>query len=230
VGEEGETTVAPETPKDTTESITYQIDVDATLTYVGTPEYAMGHSGYTEHTVFSTQKTVTRKGPGYKFESQYGEQTPVKVSIEGYADATCMKGGELHTVRGTYSGSYDGVFEIDMAYYDEKSGYDASSLGVWVWFSQIEGLPTLPETPLVCIPSESDVGNAALEGKVRGLIDATTSVDTRMTYVATNGAGGPLFRNVEGGTIALTGPHIYSGQEALRGYTWSGSVAVKKIS
>src|SRR3989338_925551 len=65
------------------ESMTYQIDVDATLDYVGT-------SGSTEHVVLSAQKTISRKGPQYKFESNYGEMTPVTVSVEGYDVATCM--------------------------------------------------------------------------------------------------------------------------------------------
>src|SRR3989338_7541976 len=216
------------------ESMTYQIDVDATLNYVGTPEYDGGYNGYDEHIAFSTQKTIIRKYEREKFEAGwYDVKHPVQVSIEGYSDASCMKGGEIHKVRGTYSSQvYDGTFNIYMSYHDEKSSDNPADHGLRIFFSQIEGLPRLEEKGLTCIPSPSDVGETELASKVNGLLDATTSVESQMEDIATNMGGGPIFKSKDGGVLDVSGPIIVDNGrgEALEGYTWSGSISVKRIS
>src|SRR3989338_10958577 len=72
-----EQTTVEDAAKSKEESMTYQIDLDSYYTHNG------DHSRNTEHVVFSTQKTLIRKS-NYKFESEYGESTPLKVSVEGY--------------------------------------------------------------------------------------------------------------------------------------------------
>ena len=229
-----EDTTVEDTAKSGEQSMTYQIDVDAILNYVGTPEYDRGYNGYDEHIVFSTQKTIIRKYEREKFEAGwYDVKHPIQVSIEGYSDASCMKGGEIHKVRGTYSSQvYDGTFNIYMSYHDEKSSDNPADHGLWIFFSQIEGLPRLEEKGLTCIPSPSDVGETVLASKVNGLLDAASSVGTQMENIATNMEGGPIFKSVEGGVLDISGPiMVDNGRgEALKGYAWSGSVAVKRIS
>ena len=218
-----EQTTVEDAAKSKEESMTYQIDLDSYYTHNG------DHSSNTEHVVFSTQKTLIRKS-NYKFESEYGESTPLKVSVEGYYDQACAVGGDVSNIRyirGIYSGSYDGAIEVDMEYLNEEY-VNPEDQGVGITFSQIRGLPTTPPAKRLICPTESEVSEEVLNRQLHGLYAATDTIYNRIDEVNYPERYGPFFKSIDGGTIDFSG----TVESTTVGYTntWVGTLTVKRIS
>ncbi len=224
--------VSPESQKDTAiedpakpkeESMTYQVDFDSYFTH--NDDYS--HS--TEHILLSAQKTITRKSPRDSFEGEDGEQTPVQVSVEGYKDVSCMKDGVTYnTVRGTFSaGPYDGTVDIDLRYKGEEVN-DISDQGLWVSFSQINGLPKLPPAKrLGNCPTAASITEQSLSLSVNDLYEATYSVRNRLDEKAHPGeSSGPIFKSIDGGAIDFSGTE----DGGYNKYKWISILTVKRIS
>ncbi len=214
----------PAKPKE--ESMTYQVDMDITFKHVGSTR------SYTERIVLSAQKTIRRPGPGWKFIGKASEKVPMKASIDGYQDSGCMKDGKEHKVRGTYSGSYDGNVEIFMAYYDKNVPDKQPELAIS--FSEIEDLPKTSFKPFVCVPSPEDVAHNALNTELLNFGGFTSKIGYRLGFLTSRKTqDGATFISADGGTIDVTGPDadIINGKDRIiEGYTWSGSLTVKRIS
>ena len=216
------------------QSMTYQIDLDASITYRGgsTMDNVRIMSENTEHTVISTKKTIKRDWRG-DFVSD-GERNPIQISVEGYQEAFCVKTNQdqsfdvVGAVHGEYStGPYEGTTEIDLEYVVDDQ--DGSDTGLRISFSQIEGLPTMPSaTRLGPCPTESRVKEEALNARVNDLYDATSSIYNRIDEVNRPDEYGPFFSSIDGGTIDFSGTEPSS----IVGYTntWVGTLTVTRIS
>ncbi len=228
-------TVFPESPTDTTvediskpkeESMTYQVDMDIIFKHVGSTR------SYTEKVALSAQKTISSPGSGWKFTGKPGEKVPMKVSIDGYQDSGCMKNGKEHKVRGTYSGSYDGNVEVFMVYYDRDDPDSQPELDIS--FSEIEDLPKTSFKPFVCVPTPEDVSHNALNTELLNFGGFTSKIGYRLGFLTSRKTqDGATFTSADGGTIDVTGPDadiIDGNDRVLEGYTWSGSLTVKRIS
>ena len=223
VSKDGKTPNISQPPKSGKESMTYQIDFDSYFTHND------DYSRYTEHIVVSAQKTIIRESSRDSFDGAYEDQTPIQVSVEGYRDVRCMRDGVVvSTARGTFSaGPYDGLVDIDLRYKGEEvSG--VAERGLWVSFSDIEGLPKMPPRQLsgIC-PTAESVEEQALSARVNDLFEATYSVRNKLDEKAHPGElWGPIFKSIDGGFIDFSGAE----DGGYNKYKWTSTLTVKRIN
>ena len=230
-----EQTPVEDAAKSEEESPTYQIDMDITFEYLA----PSGLSGYSEHTVLHTTKTLknidVRTIEGIvlkKFSGDfYDESHPIQVSTDGFSTGQCFNDYGDYSIRGDFSESYNGNVRIDLVYREAGFYSNQPSPELIISFSQIENLPRPEfETKLSCPPTTQEVSASALDNELNTLLDATTRIDSQMEYLSEADHGTEAqFSSIDGGTIDLSGPMYWSVGEPSQDHTFSGKVTVRRI-